>query len=220
MVYTGTHDTPTFVQFLNEARPEEASYARRYLRLREEEGLGWESSPAHGPLGSYLAIASLQDVLGLGADAMNTPAPWGPQLELAGPQRGPSIPYVSGKLRGDHPYLPPGLLLTPLFQQNPALCGHISRAEQVYFIYHYLIILFIMILPVYCSKYPPGPGPSPSSSSTVIRYQAVSLSSRIPQATENRRMGVDSGHHRVNFHGSGSASAIRRVCPSGTGASK
>ena len=41
VVYTGTHDTPTFVQFLNEARLEESSYARRYLRLREEEGLGW-----------------------------------------------------------------------------------------------------------------------------------------------------------------------------------
>ena len=160
VVYTGTHDTPTFVQFLNEAQPEEASYARRYLRLREEEGLGWGVISGAWASGSYLAIAPLQDVLGLGADArMNTPRHHGgPQLELAGPQRG-SQSLRLRQASGDHPYLPP-VPLTPYSKQKPALCGHIGRAGQVYSIYHHLIILFVMILPVYCSKYPPGPGPS------------------------------------------------------------
>ena len=42
VIYTGTHDTPTFVQWLfQEASPGERDYAMRYLRLREDEGYGW-----------------------------------------------------------------------------------------------------------------------------------------------------------------------------------
>ena len=100
VVYTGTHDTPTFVQFLNEARPEEASYARRYLRLREEEGLGWGVISGAWASGSYLAIASLQDVLGLGADArMNTPGTMGDHNWSWRVRSEALNPYVSGKLR-------------------------------------------------------------------------------------------------------------------------
>lgn len=78
VVYTGTHDTPTFVQFLNEASPEEAGYARRYLRLREDEGLGWGVIAGAWACASRLAIAPMQDVLGLGKDArMNLPGTMG-----------------------------------------------------------------------------------------------------------------------------------------------
>ncbi|MBQ3135617.1 MAG: 4-alpha-glucanotransferase [Oscillospiraceae bacterium] len=74
VVYTGTHDTPTFVQWLTEADAETAAYARAYLRLREEEGLGWGGICGAWGTRAYLAIAPMQDVLGLGADArMNTP---------------------------------------------------------------------------------------------------------------------------------------------------
>ena len=42
VVYTGTHDTPTFVQWLfEEASPDERDYASDYLRLRPDEGFGW-----------------------------------------------------------------------------------------------------------------------------------------------------------------------------------
>ena len=100
VVYTGTHDTPTFVQFLNEARLEEASYARRYLRLREEEGLGWGVISGAWASGSYLAIAPLQDVLGLGADArMNTPGTMGDHNWSWRVRSEALNPYVSGKLR-------------------------------------------------------------------------------------------------------------------------
>ena len=100
VVYTGTHDTPTFVQFLNEARLEESSYARRYLRLREEEGLGWGVISGAWASGSYLAIAPLQDVLGLGADArMNTPGTMGDHNWSWRVRSEALNPYVSGKLR-------------------------------------------------------------------------------------------------------------------------
>jgi 4-alpha-glucanotransferase len=79
VVYTGTHDTPTFVQWLSEADTDAARYARNYLRLREDEGLGWGVIAGAWATGARLAIAPLQDVLGLGADArMNTPGTMGP----------------------------------------------------------------------------------------------------------------------------------------------
>ncbi|MCD8342384.1 MAG: 4-alpha-glucanotransferase [Clostridiales bacterium] len=80
VMYTGTHDTPTFLQWLfDQANDDQRSYAWRYLRLREDEGLSW--GVIAGAWGSVcsLAMAPLQDVLGLGGDArMNTPGTEGP----------------------------------------------------------------------------------------------------------------------------------------------
>ena len=79
VVYTGTHDTPTFVEWLNDTDRDSARYARSYLRLREDEGLGWGVIAGAWSTAARLAIAPLQDVLGLGADArMNTPGTLGP----------------------------------------------------------------------------------------------------------------------------------------------
>ena len=66
MVYTGTHDTPTFMEFLTQGNPDQARFARQYLRLREDEGLGWGLIAGAWASGSYLAMAPLQDVLSLG----------------------------------------------------------------------------------------------------------------------------------------------------------
>jgi 4-alpha-glucanotransferase len=74
VMYTGTHDTDTFVHWLVSAAPEQRDFATRYLRLREDEGLGWGA--VCGAWGSpcLLAIAPFQDILGLQGDArMNTP---------------------------------------------------------------------------------------------------------------------------------------------------
>lgn len=80
VVYTGTHDTPTFVQWLATADVSAARFARSYLRLREDEGLGWGAIAGAWATGATLAIAPMQDVLGLGADArMNTPGTQGAQ---------------------------------------------------------------------------------------------------------------------------------------------
>ena len=78
VVYTGTHDTPTFVQWLNEGEREHTAFARSYLRLREEEGLGWGVIAGAWSTAAPLAMATMQDVLGLGGDArMNAPGTMG-----------------------------------------------------------------------------------------------------------------------------------------------
>ena len=78
VVYTGTHDTPTFVQWLQEGDPRQTAYARDYLRLRPEEGLGWGVIAGAWRTAARLAVAPMQDVLGLGGDArMNTPGTMG-----------------------------------------------------------------------------------------------------------------------------------------------
>jgi len=78
VVYTGTHDTPTFVQWLQEGDPASTAYARAYLRLRDEDGLGWGVIAGAWSTAARLAIAPMQDVLGLGADArMNAPGTMG-----------------------------------------------------------------------------------------------------------------------------------------------
>ncbi len=80
VMYTATHDTATFVHWLTTTSSwEERDFATRYLRLREDEGLGWGA--VCGAWGSpcVLAMAPLQDILGLGGDArMNTPGTSGP----------------------------------------------------------------------------------------------------------------------------------------------
>ena len=81
VVYTGTHDTPTFVQWLfEEAGPGERDYASDYLRLRSDEGFGWGAVCGAWGAPSALAVAPLQDVLGLGKDArVNFPGTTGPE---------------------------------------------------------------------------------------------------------------------------------------------
>lgn len=80
VIYTGTHDTPTFVQWLfDEAGPAERDYASDYLRLRPEEGFGWGAICGAWASPCALSMAPFQDVLGLGADArVNFPGTTGP----------------------------------------------------------------------------------------------------------------------------------------------
>lgn len=80
VVYTGTHDTPTFIQWLfQEASPEERTYAMEYLRLDEGEGFNWGAVRGAWSAPSALAVAPMQDILGLGSDARtNTPGTTGP----------------------------------------------------------------------------------------------------------------------------------------------
>ena len=80
IIYTGTHDTPTFVQWLfDQASPAERDFASAYLRLRGEEGFGWGAVCGAWASPARLAMAPMQDLLGLGADArMNAPGTMGP----------------------------------------------------------------------------------------------------------------------------------------------
>lgn len=108
MIYTGTHDTPTFVQWLFEqAAPAERDYAFDYLRLREDEGFGWGAVCGAWMSPCRLAIAPMQDLLGLGGDArVNTPAQPAPGTGAGGYGRRPSTQCVRPP-GPHHPHLPP-----------------------------------------------------------------------------------------------------------------
>lgn len=101
IMYTGTHDTPTFVQWLfTEASQAERDYAFDYLRLREDEGFGWGAVCGAWMSPCRLAIAPMQDLLGLGGDArINTPGTSGPQNWSWRVRREALNPDVSGRLR-------------------------------------------------------------------------------------------------------------------------
>lgn len=101
VIYTGTHDTPTFVQWLfDEANDAERQYAMDYLRLREDEGYGWGVIAGAWAAPCRLAIAPFQDVLGLGADArLNLPGTTGTHNWSWRVRKEAFNPYVSGKLR-------------------------------------------------------------------------------------------------------------------------
>lgn len=79
VAYTSTHDSPTFVGWLcYEATPEEREFASEYLRLNIQEGTGWCVLKGVWGTAAKLAMAPLQDVLGLGVDArINTPSTLG-----------------------------------------------------------------------------------------------------------------------------------------------
>lgn len=75
VMYTGTHDTPTFVQwYCDMATPEQRNYCTNYLHIHADEGIGWCAIAGAWISPCRLAMAPLQDVLGLGADSrMNFP---------------------------------------------------------------------------------------------------------------------------------------------------
>ena len=106
VVYTGTHDTQTFVQFLNEAWPEESGFARRYLRLREDEGLGWGVISGGLGLGELSGHCSSAGRVGAGRGCPDEHPRHcgGPQLVLAGPVGG-AEPLCIGQAAGDYPHL-------------------------------------------------------------------------------------------------------------------
>jgi 4-alpha-glucanotransferase len=73
VVYTGTHDNDTTTGWYAQAPEPERDFLRRYLS-RPDERIAWELWRAASASVADLAVAPLQDVLGLGSEArMNTP---------------------------------------------------------------------------------------------------------------------------------------------------
>lgn len=100
VIYTGTHDSPTFVQWLMEGEVDSTHYASRYLRLRDDEGLGWGVIAGAWSTPCRLAIAPLQDVLGLGGGArMNLPGSVGDHNWSWRVRQEAFNPFVSGRLK-------------------------------------------------------------------------------------------------------------------------
>ena len=75
VVYTGTHDNDTVNGWFKNTNIEDVAFAVKYLTLNEEEGYNWGF--IRGALSSVgnLAVAQMQDYLGLGEeDRMNIPS--------------------------------------------------------------------------------------------------------------------------------------------------
>lgn len=78
VVYTGNHDTQTVAGYLRTAPESEVEYARRYLKLDDKEGPALGFVRGAWASVSYLAVAPMQDLLGLDDSArFNTPSTLG-----------------------------------------------------------------------------------------------------------------------------------------------
>ena len=69
VVYTGTHDNDTILGWLEEAHPEEAAFARRYLGVEEGGDLRLPLMTAALASVANLCVLTMQDLLGLGTEA-------------------------------------------------------------------------------------------------------------------------------------------------------
>lgn len=78
VVYTGTHDNDTVLGWFKEISNEDYDFAVRYLKLDNDEGINWGLIRGAWASTAYLAIAQMQDFLGLGSNArMNFPSTLG-----------------------------------------------------------------------------------------------------------------------------------------------
>ena len=78
VAYPGTHDNDTIQGWLASAAPEDAAFAKAYLRLSKREGYHWGMMRAAWASPADLAVMQAQDLLGLGSEArMNTPSTLG-----------------------------------------------------------------------------------------------------------------------------------------------
>lgn len=79
VVYTGTHDNDTFVGWFEKTGPrEDVQYCKEYLSLNNEEGYNWGFIRGVWSSVGSLAIAPIQDFLGLGNESrINLPSSLG-----------------------------------------------------------------------------------------------------------------------------------------------
>ena len=78
VAYPGTHDNDTILGWLDSLTPEQAKFARHYLRLSRREGLHWGVLRSLWASPAQLTVVQMQDLLGLDRHArMNTPSTLG-----------------------------------------------------------------------------------------------------------------------------------------------
>ena len=78
VAYPGTHDNDTIQGWMAHAAPQDAAFAKAYLRLSRREGYHWGMMRAAWASPADLAVMQAQDLLGLGSEArMNTPSTLG-----------------------------------------------------------------------------------------------------------------------------------------------
>lgn len=82
IVYTGTHDNDTVMGWFENAAPEDIAMAKAYLALNEKEGYNWGFIRGAWSSVAEIAIAPMQDFLGLGTvHRMNIPSTIGGNWE-------------------------------------------------------------------------------------------------------------------------------------------
>ncbi len=78
VVYTGTHDNDTIIGWMNRAPELEVEFAKKYMRLTEQEGYNWGMIKCAMASPADTCILQMQDLLGLDNSArMNTPSTLG-----------------------------------------------------------------------------------------------------------------------------------------------
>lgn len=78
VVYTGTHDNDTILGWAADANEKDLQMARRYLNVRDDEGLNWAMIRAALMSVGDMCILTMQDIIGLGSEArINTPSTLG-----------------------------------------------------------------------------------------------------------------------------------------------
>ena len=74
VVYTGTHDNDTIVGWFEKAKEEDKQFARDYLNSTNDANIHWDAIRGAWSSVANIAIAPIQDFLGLGSYArINTP---------------------------------------------------------------------------------------------------------------------------------------------------
>lgn len=82
IVYTGTHDNDTVMGWFENAASEDVEMAKEYLALTKEEGFNWGYIRGAWSSVAEIAIAPMQDFLGLGSEhRMNIPSTIGGNWE-------------------------------------------------------------------------------------------------------------------------------------------
>lgn len=75
VVYTGTHDNSTVMGWCSTVDKDDVDYATKYLKLNFDEGVNWGYIRGAWSSTAYLAITTMQDLLGLDDRArMNIPS--------------------------------------------------------------------------------------------------------------------------------------------------
>lgn len=99
VVYTGTHDNNTVNGWLEQASGKDRKFAVDYCRLTKREGYHWGMIRTALSSVSDLAVAQMQDVLGLGTESrMNLPSTLGDNWQWR-METGAATPELAKKLR-------------------------------------------------------------------------------------------------------------------------
>ena len=74
VVYTGTHDNDTLIGWFTKAKDNDKQFARDYLNSQSDNEIHWDAIRGAWSSVASMAIAPIQDFLGLGSEArINTP---------------------------------------------------------------------------------------------------------------------------------------------------